>query len=513
MRAPLLLLLTCLAGCQVPELERVDTRRDALPSLYGPPVSHFGASLADCPGAGYIVGAPGISAVVSTNSSTGLPTYVSIANGVGDAVACQRLVDGGLVAFAGGDGGAFQLLRDGGAELVRQFAAPVVALDHDGERLVIGAPPFVALGDLIDLRTDAGSRFGASLLRVPGYVLVGDPETSTVTVFSLDGGFKSRLDPALPGSQFGAALAWGVVSFGVDEQLLVGAPGTQRVFLFSLVNGVATASGAIPSSGAAGPAGFGSSIALAPLSVSNGESFNSVWVGAPEDDSVSQYVNGVEVQYVQLPELGSRFGAALSASALSAAVGSPEFDGGSGAIFFVDSEISRPGELRACTRGEACPINCRVGTCLGDAVCIEPVCSSSDCGCQVGFVCNQTTQECEAFDAGGVDAGFDAGTPDAGEEDAGFDAGTLDAGEEDAGFDAGTPDSGHEEDAGTPDAGQADAGAPDAGGDDAGAPDAGDTDGGVAPPVTFTTCGCTSGPALTFFWLGALLWRRRVTGR
>lgn len=507
MRAPLLILLTCLVGCQVPEFERVETRRDALPSLYGPPVSHFGASLVDCPGAGYLVGAPGISSVVSTSSNTGLPTYLFVENGVGDSVACRRLADGGLVAFGGGDGGAFQLLRDGGATLIREFGlfspAPVVALVHDGERLLMGAPPYAALGATTDLRTDAGSRFGASLLRVPGYVLVGDPETSTVTVFSLDGGFKSRLDPALPGSQFGAALAWGVVSFGADEQLLVGAPGTQRVFLFSLVNGVATAGGAIPSSGAAGPAGFGSSIALAPISLNNGEIFNSVWVGAPEDDSVSQYVNGVEVQYVQLPELGSRFGAALTASTLSAAVGSPEFDGGNGAIFFIDSEIARSGELRACTQGEGCQINCRVGTCLGGAVCIEPVCSSSDCGCQVGFVCNQTTQECEAFDAGGVDAGFDAGTPDAGEED--------------AGFDAGTPDSGHEEDAGTPDAGHADAGTPDAGDDDAGAPDAGSTDGGVIvpeqTPVTFTTCGCTSGPALTFFWLGALLWRRRATGR
>lgn len=87
------------------------------------------------------------------------------------------------------------------------------------------------------------------------------------------------------------------------------------------------------------------------------------------------------------------------------------------------------------------------------------------------------------FDAGGRDAGRDAGPPDAGTPDAGRDAGPPDAGTPDAGPpDAGPPDAGPPDagppDAGPPDAGPPDAGPPDAGSPDAGPPDAGDPDAG-----------------------------------
>ena len=83
-----------------------------------------------------------------------------------------------------------------------------------------------------------------------------------------------------------------------------------------------------------------------------------------------------------------RFGAALAAVPGSVAVGAPGYNAGAGAIYFIESALGRNAEPQACTRGAPCPINCGVGKCVGDVLCVEPECTSTNCGCELGFSCD-----------------------------------------------------------------------------------------------------------------------------
>lgn len=485
MRAPALCLLAGLLGC-VPiagQEPAVATRRDPLASYFGLPDSRFGTSLAWCPDAGYLVGMPGNGMVMSLNQGSGLPTFITVESGVGLAVACGQNPTGGAFAFAAGDGGAFRLLPDGGAVLL--VPEPAVALSWDGERLIVGAPPAVWLTPSRAITGDAGGSFGAAVLQIPGFVVVGTPEAGSVTVLQLDGGVRSQFGPSAPASRFGTTLAWGVVTPGAGPQLLVGAPGEQRVYVYRLVDGAPDTPTFLSAPGTTSALGFGASLALEPLHVRDAGALYAVWVGAPDGEEVDQFVNGELVHQEFAPTPGSRFGAALAGAPGGVAVGAPEASAGNGAVYLVDSTIARPSELRVCLSDSTCAINCRVGTCYGGALCVEPACALGNCGCAQGFVCNQRAQVCEPEP--------DAGTDDAGQADAGApDAGEPDAGEPDAGLkpDAGERDAGPKMDAGTPDAGTP-----------------------VAAPVSFTTSGCSAAPGFWLACVGLLVLRRRALSR
>ena len=490
----------------------LSTRRDALPSHYGPPYSRLGTSVAWCPDAGYLVGMPGTGMVMATNPASGLPTFVTVESGVGLAVACGTSSDGGLSTFAAGDGGAFRLLSDGGAMRLPASSGsgtglPVVALSYDGDSVLLGAPPY-ALGVGLVLPGDAGSGFGAAVLQIPGFVVVGAPEEGSVTVFKLDGSVSTQLWGSSPGSRFGASLAWGTLTPGESPRLVIGAPGERRVYVVTMSNGAAVSTSMLPEAGPSPAAEFGAALAVEPLALLDAGVLHALWVGAPGNNEVDRFIAGELVQQAYGDTSAERFGAALVARPGGAAIGAPEYGSGSGALYFVDSTLARPAVLQSCAAGNDCPINCQLGECVAGVLCVAPVCTLGSCGCEVGFACDEPTQQCVAIpDAGEADAGeADAGVPDAGMSDAGMsDAGVSDAGVSDAGV----------SDAGVSDAGVSDAGMSDAGMSDAGETDAGhSTDAGVAPgAVSFTVSGCNAAPTMLLGWLTVLLARRRSTAR
>ncbi len=498
----------------------------------------LGTSVAVCRGPmGFIAGAPGTDSVLLVTDGGATTQWLLAPNdgGVtGLAVACDAYV------FTAGAGGVFYFTSLGSPNaLTLAPASSISRAPSQSQPLLVGIPTQSKV--LLSGTGDAGFSPAATLTGMNDFgsvvkwsettnaFAVSTPLAATVSSYFFMSGAASNpvLIQGPVGVGFGTSLAFGDVHPSSGVELIVSAPGANKLLIYNS-QGIRLMTIDAP----AGATTFGQALTVEPGAGAG--SLHAFWVSDPAQDRVFRFIGDAGTEFT---------GPAMSAFGSSMAVGEPGLI--VGAPFYSDTAMHqgglfvRPpsdpplvGTVGLCNIGTAC-VNvgsCTVGTCVGGVFCQNPVSLNCALGCSAAGTCLFLDGGTDAgsFDAGSFDAGsFDAGSFDAGSFDAGsFDAGSFDAGRSDAGsFDAGRFDAGSV-DGGPIDAGSPDAGPGDAGGElghDAGAPDAGSSsdagsseadagtlDGGARPAaLVFTSCGCTGTDALPLLLLSLVLSRRR----
>lgn len=444
------------------------------------PDARLGTSLAACEGGpGFVAGAPGLSGVYASRVQGFVRLGGTTASSVGDVVLCDRT--SGL-ALAGGTGGLYRFLVDGGSEVVLDLPALALATaplarplattrNADGGTTVWHLSPS-SNGDPHTLLKSAPSvGFGTGLAYYPGgeRVVVGDPSTGFAYLYKLgDGDFaqQSMWGPGDTTALYGSVVLIADVTADPGVELIVSSPANAgSVTIYS-----SAPDGGQPiviegaSLGGVGPGEFGAALAVEPGF--RGRGVRALWIGEPGTSRVHRCL-GSECEVYVSPFPYSRFGASLAFDGLTLVVGAPAYTTSvqrqsEGAVFEYKFDAGfLDGEGQRCDVGDQCSFDCRVGRCIGGVFCQATgpsMCAATE-RCVLG--------RCEPEDAG---------TPDAGERD------------------AGAPDAGGEE--------------ADAGVDDAGLADAGALDGDDLDPVTYRS-GCASAPGALWVILACLGWRRR----
>lgn len=470
------------AGPQVGVTRQANLTLDPVPTVVGRALgAKLGTSLAPCRAGGYVAGAPGKNELFfsPTGFLSGPPLMLS---DLGVAVACDG--DSSATPLAGSRFGYYGF--QGTSPLPRQ----------SGSVSAIARPTTSSLPVLVmiegRLYTDTGA---ASLRSWPGITgqsvvwfpegrtfAVGSPQLQRVDLYKweLDGGItvvpNGTLTPPMGASiaDFGAVLAAGDVFPRPGPELIVGAPGANRVHVYSGATQVLVLSARDNLYSE-----FGAALAVDPTDAGGG--LSALWVGDPQRSEVNRYVGTSRETVGGGALLPQRFGASLAIDHNGdVTVGAPLFNDiannrpNAGALYgitfsgpYLDAVAQECGP-----DPDPCPLpNCQVGICRGGVLC-ERSAAQSVCG--IGTSCDPNSNTCVTPNR---DGGVDAGAPDGGQPDAGE---------------------------GEPDAGTPDAGPPDAGGDGV---DAGP---GTLEPLQFRACSCGSaGPVLAALALGVLARRRR----
>ena len=507
------LAVVCLAGCAVDAPAEVAVERQAMNMPF--PVSTpwvgeqqealLGTSVAACRGQfGFVGGAPGTNAVLLVTDGGASTRWLLAPNdgGVtGLAVACDA-----YVVTAGGAGVFYFTGLAAPTALTLAPASSISRPPSPSQPLLVGIPTQSKVllyppgdgGFGTPTTLVAGANDFGSVVKwndTSGGFAVSSLQLATVYSYFLSNGLPSTpfVIPGNVGVGFGTSLAYGDVHPSSGPELIIGAPGESKVYVYTAL-GMRLMTIDAPG----GSTTFGQALTVEP-GLGAGSTLHAFWVGDPAHDRVFRFIGDAGTEFTG-PSM-SAFGSSLAVGEPGLIVGAPLYtetvthQGG----LFVRPASDPPlvGTVGVCSAGSQC-INvntCTVGMCVGGVFCQNPV----SLGCP--FACN-AAGNCLPFD-GGVDAGrSDAGSFDAGR----FDAGSVDGGPVDAGSpDAGTPDGGVDpsRDAGAPDAGSSS----DAGSSEA---DAGTVDGGAGPnALVFTSCGCTGTDALPLLLLSLMLSRRR----
>lgn len=436
MRKTLNVVLLLLAACQLPEETppgAAQVRQAGAVAVGVPPAAEFvgnvgdelGASIAPCPTSGYVAGAPGGNSVLMFPSYTGFGAMMrdvgpaTPLRGSGAAVACNT-VGTANIAYTGGASGLFKVLPDGGWNKAQLPDGGVTALALQtaaGEQLLTASPPSLHLYNVnvgsTNLLTSGYDT--EAIAWAPGntHFAIGLPTSGQVHVFkfppSADAGTPVTLYSPLPAAaRFGASLAIGEVLSTGGLELLVGAPGANRVLVYSgfpdapyLVHELVP-----PGTTVMQPVQFGHSIALEPASAGT---LAAVWVGAPEAASVTRFIGDAgEYSWVLT---STRFGAAIAMAGLDAIVGAPTYNDGpgpGGAVFRIPTPAALPGEQQDCVADTRCALpGCMKGVCVGGVFCS----SVTTTNCDPNEQCS--ADRCVSSGAGGGGGSFslDAAMP------------------------------------------------------------------------------------------------------
>ncbi len=436
MRKTLNVVLLLLAACQLPEESppgAAQVRQAGAVAVGVPPAAEFvgnvgdelGASIAPCPTSGYVAGAPGGNSVLMFPSYTGFGAMMrdvgpaTPLRGSGAAVACNT-VGTANIAYTGGASGLFKVLPDGGWNKVQLPDGGVTALALQtaaGEQLLTASPPSLHLYNVnvgsTNLLTSGYDT--EAIAWAPGntHFAIGLPTSGQVHVFkfppSADAGTPVTLYSPLPATaRFGASLAIGEVLSTGGLELLVGAPGANRVLVYSgfpdapyLVHELVP-----PGTTVMQPVQFGHAIALEPASAGT---LAAVWVGAPEAASVTRFIGDAgEYSWVLT---STRFGAAIAMAGLDAIVGAPTYNDGpgpGGAVFRIPTPAALPGEQQDCVVDARCALpGCVMGVCVGGVFCS----SATTTNCDPNEQCS--SGRCVSSGAGGGGGSFsiDAAVP------------------------------------------------------------------------------------------------------
>lgn len=484
-----LVLAALVVGCGLQAAPEVRALRQPAPGSPLDPVqigrngdAWLGASVAACREPGFVAGAPGDNSTflfLDGGLWFDLPLFGTFdAGAVGVAVACEGLSPN-LVAVSAGFSGVWTHRRSGINAVIQGAPASALARGHTSSTpLLLGTPEQGTVefqlwsGATYATITGQGPltaapEFGAAMAWEPQGTafVVGDPASDTVRLFwwNATGPSDAGIIIGPSGSRFGAALATGDVHANPGLELVVGAPGANRVFVYSDVLGQAALVMVLEWSNGSGVTGsFGRSLAVEPNPVAG--TLHALWVGDPAGDQVIRFVGDAGVPFSS--GSGGAFGYSLAAQERNLIVGAPRFSGAAGAVYTVPFDVPPFSNAVAmpCTVGAACVSpGCVVGQCVGGVLCAlsgNALCADSEC---IDGVCSVV----------------DAGQPDAGLPD----AGKADGGQSDAGVKV---DAGAEVDAGT------------------------SGDAGVGGPVRFgTACGCSGAGAVPLLVLAGVLSRRR----
>ncbi len=492
MRCPFAVALVVLSACNPTSDAPSARERQALPAvtrvmplpvrtIVGPETSgQLGASLSACDGfgGGFIAGAPGMAAIYAEplNAFVRIGEVNDPPHGAGAVVLCDRAQ---ALAFVGGPSGLWRALSDGGSDfvgegsvraMIRNPGDPILAsvTKQDGgaqlwrvDMSMAAAKPFAVL------KNSPSADYGASMAYFPfgERFLVGDDAENTVYIYKHlgDGGVQqtNRYDGGTvtkPLEKFGAALAVGNVLPDPGLEIIVSAPATNQVIIYT-VDGTPSYIEAGITTAQEAPSGFGAALAIEPGNAGGG--LSALWIGEPGTDRVYRCLGLTCEAFESVARRGTRFGTSLAFDRGTLVVGAPHYATAMGQLrgaVFVFAHDAGPvvGEAQYCELDAGCSAGCGAGTCVAGVVCVLP----TRANCAPDEVC--INNECERVDAGG------------------------------------------------PDAGEGDAGAPDAGVDAGSQPvDAGAVDGGAGGPVVFQT-GCSSAPGVLAALAAALLRRRRT---
>lgn len=478
------------------------------PSLVGTLGASLGASLAACPGGGFVAGAPGVGTALFTTDGGSPPAQGS---SLGAAVACVGSANAPLLVAAGSTG----VKRSAGVTwqpLSSDAVLSVARAASAGLPLLVGQPDDTVrfidplTGSALAPPLPGTPGFGRSVAWVPGGTrfVVGSVAGRKVELYDYQPGMAAtflRVIARTAVPEFGRAVVVGNLSPQQGLELAVGGQG--QVFIYRqdgtlLLTLTQSAS-----------ASFGSALAIEPQLTPG---LDALWVGESDNDQVHRFVGDAGEITNAGTLLGIAFGASLAIDeAKVLAVGAPDHLTAlvhNGAVFL--QPLSQPpvqGKVMECTVGSPCRTTaCELGRCVGGVLCDSLVAT-----CGATETCDAMTGMCTLV----LDAGMDLDGGQVGEPDAGTltDGGRPDAGTNaDAGtlVDAGQARDGGDDDAGGSfDAGAADGGeVPDAGGStqDAGSP--GDAGAG-AEPLRFVATGCSSAAGVPLGLLGLALLRRR----
>ena len=503
------LAVVSLAGCAVEPPDEVAVQRQAMNMPFpqntlwigGQQEALLGTSVAACRGPnGFVGGAPGANNVVLVSDGGAVFLQAPNVGGVtGIAVACDAYV------FTAGDAGVFYFSGLTAPTLLTgEPASSIARPPSQSQPLLVGVPAQSKV--LLYAQSDAGFGTPTTLFGQNdfGSVVKWSESSSAFAVSNLQGATVSSYlfsggGPSIQvviqgpvGVGFGTSLAYGDVHPSSGPELIVGAPGAAKVFIYS-----AQGQRLMTIDAPTGTTTFGTALTVEPGAGAG--TLHSFWVGDPAQDRVFRFIGDAGTEFTG--PSSSAFGYSIAVGEPGLVVGAPLYSDTAthqGGLFV--RPLTDPvllGRIGPCNVGSAC-VNasaCTVGTCVGGVFCQNPVPLNCPLGCNAAGTCLP------------VDGGIDAGVFDAG----GFDAGSVDAGSVDGGhLDAGSPDAGPVDGGGEP---SRDAGAPDAGSaSDAGSSeaDAGTIDGGTGPAaLVFTSCGCAGTDALPLLLLSLVLSRRR----
>lgn len=507
MRHASVLLAVLLVGCgtevSTPQLRQPLPGVPSFPLVTGRTANaQLGTSVAGCRGPGFVAGAPGeISTLLFLDGGRYFPLpYAGPDAGVGLAVACE----GGptaLTVVSAGEAGLWAHRLDGGSSLLRSMAASALERGPTSSTPMLAGFPtngvvelhaFTGTGFVYARALSAAPGFGTSVAWDPlgHFFAVGDVANESVRLFGWDGGVQDGGQLFGPSSSdFGRAIAIADVHPSPGPELIVGATGSNQVFIYGEVMGPPRLVMVLDAVSGSTVGSFGASFAVEPTPVAG--SLHALWVGDPGSNRLFRFVGDAGEPFLSLG--GGGFGTSLAVAEQNLLIGAPRYSESQpngGAVYsvpFGTTVFPATVPMECATHLPCVTQTCQLGSCVGGVLCVtagNPLCSAAQC------VSGQCT---------GTDAGMrpDAGSPDAGEPD----AGAPDAGESDAGeTDAGEPDAGRD--------GGFDAGVPDAGAADAGPLDAGSAVDGGLEREKFGTCGCSGAGAVPLVLLSVMLSRR-----
>lgn len=509
--------LLVLAACDSARHETA-SRRDALlaPKWEGAPGSELGASLAACRGEGYVAGAPGVNGFIYVKQGTqheygqvGTDMHAS-----GEAVACEDTP--ARVVFTGGSQGLFAQVLDGGQTQLLDAPVTAISLGSNADAgMLVGEPPSVkhmtTISPAVVGVTTGTNQFGASIARsllARDFFAIGDPYNATVTVparLSFDGGLGTTMVIQGPTatSRFGASVAIGDVHPSPGEELIIGAPGENRVYVYSTLSTYPLLLTYEPRSASGNGQDFGATVAVEPKAAGV---LGAVLVGAPGAGEVTRFIgSAVDVTW-SLPG-GYRFGQSIVRTSDRIVIGAPGYASNAGALFELVPPDEVHGETGPCAEGRPCPLDgCLVGMCIGGVVCSSLNASTCPGTC--------ASNVCVLPDAGvSIDAGTGGGNGSGGGGGDGTGGGNGNGGGSGGGGGDGTTGGGDGATGGggaEPVGGGTATGGGDGGGGAVSTDGGPQTDAGVpTDPVTYTASGCSSGAALPTLLAGLFLARRR----